>query len=121
MDSLHYSVICNSAFRSPTVEVSYQFVEPAGASKETRRSGLTTEMSFLFPFMNRQQLSFSPFPADMRISPVSQDFNQSWVQTPRDHASVVTLEPLGHLQVDFDVDLGRATIYRNDNNEKIRP
>lgn len=49
-------------------------------------------------------MSFSPFPADLRISPVSQDFSSSWVSAPWDHALVETLEPVGHIRLDFEVD-----------------
>lgn len=40
---------------------------------------------------------------------------------PWDHAMVETLEPLGHIRLDFNIDLGRATMYRSNNNGKIRP
>jgi len=106
----YYSVICNSAFRSPAVLVSYRFVQSNGDS--------STEID---PLAGRRQLSFFPFPADLRISPVSHDFKMSYSIVPWDHAIVQTLEPLGHIQLDFDVDAGRARMHRSDNNEKIRP
>jgi len=131
----NYSVICNSAFRSPTALVSYRFAQPLGdTSSEINSLKLRIEMAelarsravrlgqFAFSaFVRPGQVSFSPFPADLSISPVSHDFRQSWVPTPWDHAVVDTLEPLGHIRLDFDVDLGKATMYRSNNNEKIRP
>lgn len=106
----YYSVICNSAFRSPAVLVSYRFAQPSGDTS-----------SEIDPFVGRRQLSFSPFPADLRISPVSQDFRMPYSIVPWDHAMVETLEPLGHIRLDFNIDLGRATMYRSNNNGKIRP
>jgi hypothetical protein len=116
-----YSVVCNSAFRSPTVMVSYQFVKPSDeVPNENNRSAMQVQLPS-FPFLNRGQVSFSPFPAELRISPVSQDFRQSWVSTPWDHAVVETLEPVGHVRFDFDIDLGKVPMHRRNNNEKIRP
>ena len=117
----YLSVICNSAFRSPTVMVSYQFVKPSDeVPNENNRSAMQVQLPS-FPFLNRGQVSFSPFPAELRISPVSQDFRQSWVSTPWDHAVVETLEPVGHVRFDFDIDLGKVPMHRRNNNEKIRP
>jgi hypothetical protein len=116
-----YSVVCNSAFRSPTVMVSYQFVQPGDEVLNGNNHSTMQVQLPSFPLLNRGQLSFSPFPAELRISPVSQDFRQSWVSTPWDHAVVETLEPVGHLRFDFDIDLGKVSMYRRNNNEKIRP
>ncbi len=83
-----YSVICNSAFRSPTVLVSYRFVQPPGdASSEINSLKLRLDMAelansrsvrlgqFAFSALVRPgQMSFSPFPADLRISPVNHGF-----------------------------------------------
>src|ERR1019366_4747039 len=128
----NYTVICNSAFRSPTALVSYRFVQPVGdASSEINSLKLRLNMAELAvsrlvrpgqvgfsPFVGGiGQMSVSPYPADLSISPVSHDFRQSWVPTPWDHALVETLEPLGHVRLDFDVDLGKATVYRSNNNE----
>jgi hypothetical protein len=92
------------------VLVSYRFAQPSGDTS-----------SEIDPFVGRRQLSFSPFPADLRISPVSQDFRMPYSIVPWDHAMVETLEPLGHIRLDFNIDLGRATMYRSNNNGKIRP
>lgn len=128
----NYFVICNSAFRLPAVQVSYRFVRP-GADEPKDTNSFPTGVQLVFPrlmragqltvspFMRPGQFSLSPFPAELSISPVSQDFRQSWVPTPWDHAVVETAEPVGHIQLDFDVNLGRATMYRSNNNEKIRP
>ena len=48
-------------------------------------------------------MSFSPFPADLRISPVSQVSTSSWVVVPWDHALLETLEPVGHIRLDFEI------------------
>jgi hypothetical protein len=122
-----YSVVCNSAFRSPTALVYYQFVRPDENSNDAdpvpmRNVSVPIRGQLgVSALMNPRQMSFSPFPADLQISPVSRDFRQSWVSTPWDHAVVETLEPVGHVRFDFDIDLGKVSMYRSNNNEKIRP
>jgi hypothetical protein len=92
VNSRRYYVVCSSAFRSPGVLVSYQFVQVDGDTSKD-----------INPLLGRGQTSFSPFPGDLRISPVSQEFRSSWVSVPFDHAVVETLEPLGHIRLDFEM------------------
>jgi hypothetical protein len=87
-----YYVVCSSAFRSPAVLVSYRFVQSGGETSKDRN-----------PFLGGAQMSFSPFPADLRISPVSQVSTSSWVVVPWDHALLETLEPVGHIRLDFEI------------------
>nr|HEV7954145.1 ABC transporter permease [Candidatus Acidoferrales bacterium] len=122
-----YFLVCNSAFRAPTALVSYRFVQPDEKSNDTNSLPMRNvsvpvrgELG-VSALMNPQSMSFSPFPANLRISPVSQDFRHSWSPTPWDHAVVETLEPVGHVRFDFDIDLGKVPMYRSNNNEKIRP
>lgn len=116
-----FSVICNSAFQSPTVLVSYRFVRPGEEPKDTNPFPIRAQLAISPLIIRPSQPSFSPFPAELRISPVSQDFRQSWVVTPWDHATVETLQPVGHIRLDFEIDFGRAAMYRSTTNEKIRP
>ncbi len=122
----HYLVICNSAFRSPEGLMAYRFAQSDQDAADNFKS---------LPIPQRQP-SFSPFPAELRISPVSHEAGsymelylhpasqesaelndlRTW-----DHAVIQTVEPLGHIRLDFDLDAGRATMYRSNNNEKIRP
>lgn len=85
-------VTCNSAFRSPELLVSYRFVAPGGDNSIN-----------INPQMLRAPISLSPFPSDLRISPVNTDSSSSWASVPWDHALVETLEPLGHVRLDFEV------------------
>jgi hypothetical protein len=87
-----YYLVCSSAFRSPAVLVSYRFVQSSGETSKDRN-----------PFLGGAQVSSSPFPADLRISPVSRGFTSSWVVAPWDHALIETLEPLGHIRLDFEI------------------
>jgi hypothetical protein len=129
-DRRKYLLICNSAFRAPTGLVSYQFVPSDQNIKDNFRP-LIQQRQILFtgsvstadsfrPFIQQRQLSFSPFPAEVRISPVSQQYTSYNDLMDWDHVAIQTLEPLGHIRLDFDVDLGRATMYGSNNNEKIR-
>jgi hypothetical protein len=108
-----YLLICNSAFRSPPGLVSYRFVRFVHSDQDIADN--------LKPLIQQNRFSFSPFPADVRISPVSQEYTAFNDVKDWDHAVIQTLEPLGHIRLDFDVDLGRATMYGSNNNEKIRP
>jgi hypothetical protein len=126
-----YLVICNSAFRSPAGLVSYQFVQsdrnntdnfrPLVLQTQILLSGSASTTDNFRPFIQQRQLSLSPFPAEARISPVSQEYTSYNDLKTWNHAVIQTLEPLGHIRLDFDVDLGRATMYGSNNNEKIRP
>ena len=87
-----YYLVCSSAFRPPAVLVSYRFVQSGGETSKDRN-----------PFLGGAQVSSSPFPANLRISPVNQVSTSSWVVVPWDHALIETLEPLGHIRLDFEI------------------
>jgi hypothetical protein len=128
-----YLLICNSAFRSPTGLVSYRFVQSdQGITSKDNFRPLVQQRQILFtgsystadnfrPFIQQRQLSLSPFPAEVRISPVSEEYTSYNDLRTWNQVAIQTLEPLGHIRLDFDVDLGRATMYGSNNNEKIRP
>jgi len=105
-----YLLICNSAFRSPAELISYRF---AASDQDTT--------DHFRPLNQYRQPSFSPFPAELRISPVSHEYTTFNDLGTWDRAVIQTLEPLGHIRLDFDVDAGRMIVRRNNNNERIRP
>jgi hypothetical protein len=123
-----YLLICNSAFRSPAGLVSYRFARSDQDTTDNFKPLIQLGRISFSPFpgafrplIQQTQLSFSPFPADLRISPVSREYTTFNDLETWDHVIVQTLEPLGHIRLDFNVDLGRATMYGSNNNEKIRP
>jgi hypothetical protein len=89
-----YFLICSSAFRFPPVLVSYSFIQ---SEKETVRDVWSSTEP-------RRPISYSPFPAELGISPVSQDFTFSTVSVALSEASVDTLEPLAHIRRNFEID-----------------
>jgi hypothetical protein len=105
----NYLLLCNSAFRSPAALVSYRF---AGSDQDST--------DHFRPLSQQRQPSFSPFPAELRISPVSHEYTTFNDLETWDRAVIQTLEPLGHIRLDFDVDAGRMITPRN-KNEKIQP
>jgi len=89
-----YFLICSSAFRFPPVLVSYHFIESA---KETVQDvGSSTEP--------RRAISYSPFPAELGTSPVSQDFTFSTATVPLSEAEVDTVGPLAHIRQNLEID-----------------
>jgi hypothetical protein len=87
-----YFLICSSAFRSPAAVVTYHFIpSPADTAGQDWSS------------VQRQMNSYSPFPADLGLSPVSQDFKLSSNRVPADHGLVETMEPVAHIRLDFDI------------------
>ncbi len=89
-----YFLICSSAFRFPPVLVSYHFIESA---KETVQDvGSSTEP--------RRAISYSPFPAELGTSPVSQDFTFSTATVPLSEAEVDTVGPLTHIRRNLEID-----------------
>jgi hypothetical protein len=88
-----YFLICSSAFRFPPVLVSYSFIQSAKESVQDVWS--STEP--------RRPISYSPFPAELGISPVSQDFTFSTVSVPLSEARVDTVEPLAHIRRNFEI------------------
>lgn len=88
-----YFLICSSAFRFPPVLVSYRFIQSAKEAVQDVWS--STEP--------RRPISYSPFPAELGISPVSQDFTFSTVPVPLSEARVDTVEALAHIQRNFEI------------------
>ena len=86
-----YFLICSSAFRFPPALVSYSFAQSA---KEAAQDSWTSPRS----------ISYSPFPAEPGISPVSQDFTFSTAHVPFSEGRVVTLQALAHIRRNFEID-----------------
>jgi hypothetical protein len=99
-DSQNYLLFCTSAFHSSTALVSFHIFQ---SSTFTTKLSWTTEP--------RQVNSYSPFPADPGIIPVTQDFMFSNVLAPADHALVDTMEPLAHIRLDFEINNLRLSDY----------
>jgi hypothetical protein len=93
-------LICTSAFHSSTALVSFHIFQTS-----------TNPTNLLWTTEPRQVNSYSPFPADPGIIPVTQDFvlsnalhpRFSIVLAPADHALVDTMEPLAHIRLDFEI------------------
>jgi hypothetical protein len=95
-----YFLMCTSAFRFPPVLVSYRFIQSSkGASQDASTS------------TQPRPISYSPFPADTGINPVSQDFTFSSTPAPLSEARVDTIEPLAYLQRNFTIDNLRLADY----------
>lgn len=86
-------LICTSAFRFPPVVVSYRFIESAKTGTDEARTSTQP-----------RPVSYSPFPAEPGIVPVRQDFTYSIVHAALSEARVDTVEPLAHIQRNFEVD-----------------
>ncbi len=90
----NYFLLCSSAFRAQPDIVSIRFVELGKATyQEARHYGGSP----------RQAISYSPFPADLSISPVSQYFAYSTFQGPLSAVIVDALEPLAHIRREFEI------------------
>ena len=89
-----YFLVCSSAFRFPPVLVSYHFIE--SAKEAVQRVWSSTEA--------RRAISYSPFPAELGISPVSQDFTFSTHPVRLSEVEVDTVEPLAHIRRNFEID-----------------
>jgi hypothetical protein len=112
----NYFLICTSAFHSSTALVSFHIFQ---SSADTTNLSWTTEP--------RQVGSYSPFPADPGIIPVTQDFMLSNalapvfsnalapvfsnVLAPAGHALVDTMEPLAYIRLDFEINNLRLSDY----------
>jgi len=93
-------LICTSAFRFPPVLVSYRFIQSAnGAAPDVSTS------------TRPRSISYSPFPAEAGINPVSQDFTFSSSAVPFSQALVDTIEPLAYIQRNFTIDNLRLADY----------
>jgi hypothetical protein len=88
-----YFLFCSSAFRSEPELVSVHFAE---LGKDAFRE--------VAPYQVPRRLSYSPFPADLDISPVSQYF--TFTNSPRELSDAVidSLEPVAHVQREFELD-----------------
>jgi hypothetical protein len=91
-DRQSYFLICSSAFRFPPALVSYRFIPSANEGVQVSSS------------TQPRSISYSPFPADPGISPVSQDFTFSAAPVPLAEGLVDTLEPLAHIRRPFEID-----------------
>lgn len=89
-----YFLICSSAFRFPPVLVSYRFIQSAKEAVEDVWSSTQP----------RRPISYSPFPAELGISPVSQDFTFATLTVPVSEAEVDTVEPLAHIRRNLEID-----------------
>jgi hypothetical protein len=87
-----YFLICSSAFRFPPVLVFYRFVQPAKGSVQD-----------VWSSTQPRAISYSPFPAELGINPVSQDFTYSTVPVPLAVARVDTVQALAHIRRDFEI------------------
>lgn len=88
-----YFLICSSAFRFPPVLVSYRLLQSG-------KEGAQEAWSSTQP----RAISYSPFPAEPGIVPVSQDFTFSIAQVALSEARVDTVEPLAYIQRNFQID-----------------
>jgi hypothetical protein len=88
----NYFVTCNSAFRYPSALVSYRFLESA---TDLSRQEL--------PFSRRRIADYSPFPADVGISPVYRDEAFASGQVQWELATVDTMEALDHVRLKFEI------------------
>jgi hypothetical protein len=88
-------LVCISAFRGRPDLVSIRFVQPGEpASVEA------------MTYSPQHVISYSPFPAEFGIDPVSPyvtSLPYSTIQGPPSAARVATLEPLAHIRRDFDI------------------
>lgn len=88
-----YFLLCSSAFRSEPDLISVHF---AGTGKNGFRQ--------VSPYQVRRRFSFSPFPADLDINPVSQYFTFTTFPGELSDAVIESLEPLAHVRRDFELD-----------------
>ena len=98
-----YFLICSSAFRSPPVLVSYRFMQ-------STKEGTEDAPAHTQP----RPVSYSPFPAEAGIIPVSQDFTFSIARVALSEARVDTVEPLAYVQRNFEIDNLRLGDFQRD-------
>jgi hypothetical protein len=87
-----YFLLCSSAFRSTPDLVSVHFVELGKGFREVS------------PYIARTRPSYAPFPADLEISPVNQYFTYATARRELSDVVIDSLEPLGHVQREFELD-----------------
>jgi hypothetical protein len=95
-----YFLMCTSAFRFPRLLVSYRFIQ---SSKDATQEASTSTQP--------RPISYSPFPAEAGINPVSQDFTFSTAPAPLSEARVDTIEPLASIQRIFTINNLRLADY----------
>jgi hypothetical protein len=95
-----YFLLCTSAFRFPPLLVSYRFLQFAN---DAALDSITATQP--------RSISYSPFPAEAGINPVSQDFTFSTASAPFSEARVDTIEPLAYLRRNFTIDDLRLADY----------
>lgn len=88
---INYFVQCRSAFRSPRRWMSANFSPP--------RDGRSNQSDYVLHF--QQEMSYSPFPAELDVSPLNAEFANSWVAGGVSTLTVVTIEPVAHIRRDF--------------------
>jgi hypothetical protein len=88
-----YFLICSSAFRFPPMLISYSFIQSA---KETAQYAWTSPQP--------RSISYSPFPAEPGISPVSQDFTLAPLHELFSEGRVDAVEALAHIRRSFEID-----------------
>jgi hypothetical protein len=95
-----YFLICTSAFRFPSRIVSYRFIQ--STNDPTPDTSASTQP---------RSISYSPFPAEAGINPVSQDFTFSTASAPLSEARVDTVEPVAYIKRSFTIDNLRLVDY----------
>lgn len=87
-----YFLICSSAFRFPPALVSYSFTQSAKEAAQDARTSTEPRL-----------ISYSPFPAEPGISPISQDFTFSTAHVLFSEGRVNTLQALAHIRRNFEI------------------
>lgn len=91
-DGRNRFVICSFPFRYPAAQVSYRLVGPFVNTSEND-----------YMYSHRWRVSFSPFPADVGLNPVDQDFVFTSASVPWEKAVVGTVQPLAHIRLNFEI------------------
>jgi len=98
-----YFLGCSSAFRFPAVLVSYRLIQSTSEGNGD-----------VWTSAEPRPISYSPFPAEPGIIPVSQDFTFSIPRVPSSEARVDTVEPLAYIQRNFEIDNLRLGDFQRD-------
>jgi putative effector of murein hydrolase LrgA (UPF0299 family) len=100
-DGGSYFLVCSSAFRWPPALVSIRFVQLEAPTASLAQLARLTSVEAI-SYLPQKPISYSPFPAEFDIHPVSQYTAYTHLGSPSE-ASVATLEPLAHIHRDFDI------------------
>jgi hypothetical protein len=87
-----YFLICYVAFRYPSVLVTYRFLQ---VTKD--------EVQEIASHTQPRPISYSPFPAELGISPMSQDLTFGTASATLSEAIVDTMEPRAYIQREFEI------------------